>query len=74
MSDNMPERINVMKVITYDVSKVIQDMKDAGFDNPTVDDVVNHVTEYAKDDMGCVWGHDAVTGDLIFQDENGVEL
>lgn len=72
----MPQLINVMKVITYDVSEVIETIKDArnNDDEITIDDVMAYVENLAKDDFSCGWGHEANVRELIFQDENGNDL
>ena len=72
----MPQRINVMKVITYDVSEVIETIKDArnNDDEITIDDVMEYVQNMVKDDFSCGWGHEANLRELIFQDENGNDL
>ena len=73
-----PERITVTKVITYDVESVkqqiITDNKELGESKEvTLEDVIEMIHEYAKDDFSCGWGHYADLGDLIFQDETGEE-
>ena len=76
MEDEMPERINVMKVVTYDVQEVIHTIKDArnNDDDVTMDDVMACVETMAKDDFSCGWGHEANVRELLFQDENGNPL
>jgi hypothetical protein len=73
-----PERINVTKVITYDVEGIKQQIisdnraKDEEIE-VTLEDVIEMIYHYAKDDFGCGWGHESDLKDLIFQDENGEE-
>jgi hypothetical protein len=73
-----PERINVTKVITYDVEGVRQQIisdnraKDEEIE-VTLEDVIEMIYHYAEDDFGCGWGHKDDLKDLIFQDENGEE-
>lgn len=74
--EEWPERINVIKVISYDVEKVINQIKEDNRDSGeeleiTLDDVIEMIHEYTKDDFSCGWGHRINVDDLIFQDENG---
>ena len=70
----MPARINVTKVMTYDVQEIINSLTVQGMKDPSLDDVLGMVEEFVKDDFSCGWGHEADTDDLIFTDENGEEL
>lgn len=72
MSESLPERINVMKVITYDVQQIVNDLIEAGQEDGTVtlDDVMGYVEELAREDFSV----DPPMRDLIFQDENGEDL
>lgn len=73
----MPERINVMKVVTYDVETIIDNIITDGIPvdyEITIDDVMKRVEQYAEDDFACGWGHVANVKELIFQDENGNDL
>lgn len=72
--ETMPARINVTKVISYDVPQLIADLIAQGMEEPTFDDVIGMVEEFAKDDFSCGWGHEADVDDLIFTDENGEDL
>ncbi|NDB65458.1 MAG: hypothetical protein EB168_07305 [Euryarchaeota archaeon] len=68
MTETMPKRINVMKVVTYDVEAIRRDMhNDLGIDLDTVDDVMEFIEEWVAEDFGSLSG-------LSFQDENGNEL
>jgi hypothetical protein len=64
---SLPSRINVIKVITYDVESIRRDAHNAGLPLDTVDDVMEFIEEWVEDDFGSLSG-------LIFQDENGNEL
>lgn len=64
---SLPERINVIKVITYDIESIRRDAHNAGLPLDTVDDVMEFIEEWVEEDFGSLSG-------LIFQDENGVEL
>lgn len=64
---SLPKRINVIKVITYDVESIRRDAHNAGLPLDTVDDVMEFIEEWVEDDFGSLSG-------LMFQDENGAEL
>jgi hypothetical protein len=73
-----PERINVIKVVSYDVESIRQNIlsdnrASDGEMIVTLDDIIEMIHEFAKDDFGCGWGHEADLSDLIFQDESGGE-
>ena len=68
MTETLPKRINVMKVVTYDVESIMWDLKhDMGIDLNTVDDVLEYIEEWVAEDFGGLSG-------LSFQDEDGNEL
>jgi hypothetical protein len=84
MSD-LPERINVMRVVTYDVTTIMEQLqaeRDSevvydrhtphrlSADEPfTIDDVLERVEGYIADDFLGI-----NPNDLIVQDENGNDL
>lgn len=71
-AENLPERINVMKLITYDVESICEQIsEDSG--EVTLEEVIQRIHLYAKDDFSCGYGHEANLRDLIFTDENGEE-
>ena len=65
---SLPERINVIKTITYNVGQLRREvMNDLGIELKTVDDVMEYIEDWVADDFGGLSG-------LVFQDENGEEL
>lgn len=72
--EEFPETINVTKVISYDVNDIIGMLRADLGREPTMEDVVSQVEEWAKDDFSCGWGHEARIKELIFTDENGEEI
>lgn len=65
---SLPQRINVIKTITYDVEGLRgAAMKDEGIEFASVDDILEYIEEWVEDEFGGLSG-------LIFQDENGEEL
>jgi len=73
-TEEMPERINVTKVLTYDCQQIVSDLVAQGMENPTFEDVLGMIEEWVKDDFSCGYGHEASLRDLIFTDENGEEI
>lgn len=75
-----PETVTVMKVVTYTVSDVYDNLvndntnEDGEVYDFDFDRVMEVIESYAKDDFSCGWGHEANIKELIFQDENGNEL
>ena len=67
--NDLPERINVIKTITYHVPSIIQDMNlsHGEWIPQSVDDVLEFIEEWVAEDFGGLSG-------LVFQDENGNEL
>ena len=85
INEEWPDRINVMKIVSYDIETIFEQIKesnkqmkedDESFDENveiTLQDVIDRIYTYALDEMSCGWGHQADLRDLIFQDENGEE-
>lgn len=64
----LPERINAIKTVTYDVPELVKDLENAGAENVTIGDIIEYIEDWLTDDFG---------GDaygVILQDENGEEL
>ena len=68
--ETMPERINVIRCITYDVSKVVEDLKEKEVEPIDIDTVINYINEWVEEDMRAFISR----YDLVYQDENGQEL
>jgi hypothetical protein len=84
MSD-LPERINVMKVVTYDVAGIVQQLSDErdseiiydkdgsrrlSADEPfTIEQIIDRVESYVEDDFAGMR-----LSELVFQDEDGNDL
>ena len=70
MSESLPEHVNVIKVVSYNVQQIVNNLIEAGQEDGTVtlDDVMDYVEELAREDFSCGWGHEH-QGDLIFQIE-----
>jgi len=68
---SLPERINVMRVMSYDVQQIIDDIIAANFVQPdeiTIEDCLDWIEDWVADDFHYE------TSNLIYQDENGEEL
>jgi hypothetical protein len=67
----LPKRINVMKVISYDVQDIIERLteNDETLRTVTLEEVMTQVEAWVEEDFPA----DRVK-DLIIQDENGEEL
>ena len=85
--ETMPERINVIRSITYDVSKVVEDLKEMEVDLIDLETVMNYIAEWVEEDIGIDsvmeyiedWVAEDMTAplsrhDLTYLDENGQEL
>ena len=70
MSESLPEHVNVIKVVSYNVQQIVNDLIEAGQEDGTVtiDNVMDYVEGLAREDFSCGWGHEH-QGDLIFQIE-----
>ena len=73
METKLPERINVMKVISYDVQNIMESIvamdSDRDFDSITLEEVMEQVEAWVQDDFPA----DRIK-DLIIQDQDGEEL
>ena len=67
---DLPERINVSRTFTYDVSIVVEELKQNGEKNINEDTIIEYVKSLVGEDMTLpVSRHD-----LVWQDENGNDL
>ena len=70
--NELPERINVMKVISFVVSDVVELIVSENPDSTsevTIEDVMERVEGWAQEDFGVKNARF-----LVYQDENGEEL
>lgn len=74
----LPERINVMKVVSYDVTQILQDIRDMNEtmipfgksdEEVTTEDILNFIEDWVREDFS----HCDIR-ELIYQDENGNDL
>ena len=67
---DLPERINVMRTLTYDVPKIVSDLEDMGMEEIDLDVVLEYIEEWVWEDMSSPPSRH----DLVYQDEDGNEL
>jgi hypothetical protein len=73
--EELPTVIQVVKVIRYDVERVLSAMQmDGEFPNPTIDDVLSVIAGWASEDFGCQWGHPTDATSLIYLNDMGEPL
>ena len=66
----LPERINVIRTVTYDVSKLVSDLEDMGVEDIDLDSLMEYIEDWVYEDMTAPPSRH----DLVYQDENGEEL
>jgi hypothetical protein len=76
ITTKLPERINVMKLVTYDVQDIVQRLteNDEALREVTLEEVMQQVEAWVEEDFSCGHGHTESIRDLVFQDENGEDL
>jgi len=68
--ETMPEKINVIRSITYDVSSIVDSLKEMGEEDINIDSVMEYIEEWVSDDMSSpISRHD-----ITYLDENGEDL
>jgi hypothetical protein len=69
MSD-LPERINVIRTVSYDVPKIVGDLQEMNMENIDLDVVMEYIQEWVYEDMSSPPSRH----DIVYQDENGEEV
>ena len=72
MSTTLPQRINAMKVISYDVKQIVETLmaeNEVEANEVTLEMVMERIEAWVEEDFS----HD-VADSTIYQDENGEEL
>ena len=64
---SLPERINAIKTITYDVPAIVESLEGMGMEDIDFDVVMEYIQEWVFEDFGGDSG-------IVYQDENGEEL
>jgi hypothetical protein len=65
--ETLPERINVIRTVSYHVPDIVSSLKDMGEEDIDMERVMEYIEDWVEEDLGSLHG-------LIFQDENGAEL
>ena len=68
--ETMPERINVIRTISYDVQSVISDLEEMEVEPIDLETVMNYITEWVDEVMRSPLSRH----ELTYLDENGQEL
>jgi len=69
-----PEKITAQRSVTYDVETIRADLKNVNDGKePTLEEVINQIHMYIKDDLSCGWGHEIPMRDVVVFDEDGEE-
>lgn len=74
---NLPARINAMRVMTYDVQTIAEELvheTGLAYEEITIEMVLERIEHWLGEDFGCRYGHQNDISDLIIQDENGNSL
>lgn len=67
---SLPERINVIRSVTYDVAGIVDSLKELGEEEIDIDKVMEYIEDWVEEDMRApVSRHD-----IVYQDENGESL
>lgn len=66
----LPERINVIRTITYYVPDIVTSMEELGEEDLSIDRVLDYISDWVEEDMAAPPSRH----DLVYQDENGEEL
>jgi hypothetical protein len=70
--DKLPERINAMKVISYDVQQIVETLmaeQEVEAEEVTLEMVMDRIESWVEEDF-----INDVSDSTIYQDENGEEL
>jgi hypothetical protein len=68
--ETLPERINVIRTITYDVPGIVESLEQMGMEDIDLDVVMEYIQEWVYEDMSSPPSRH----DIVYQDENGEEL
>jgi hypothetical protein len=69
---DMPERVNVIRTMTYNIPLIIEGMKELGWtDEEITEDIIY---QYIEDCVDEDFRNPPSRHDMVWQDENGEEL
>jgi hypothetical protein len=67
---SLPERINVIRTVSYDVPKIVGDLQEMNMEDIDLDVILEYIQEWVVEDMTAPLSRH----DIVYQDENGEEL
>jgi hypothetical protein len=67
---DLPERINVIRTVTYDVPKIVGDLQEMNMEDIDLDVILEYIQEWVVEDLTAPLSRH----DIVYQDENGEEL
>ena len=73
MMETLPERINVIRTITYSTKTIVEEIRtvlDDPHHNPDIEEVLEYIQDWVAEDMSAPLSRH----DLVYQDEYGQEL
>ena len=70
MMETLPEKINVIRSITYDVSSIVDSLKEMGEEDINLESVMEYIEDCVSEDMLAPLSRH----DLTYLDEYGQEL
>ena len=66
----LPERINVIRTVTYSVPDIVSSLEEMGEEGIDIETVIDYIQDWVEEDMRApISRHD-----VVYQDENGEEL
>ncbi len=74
--ETMPEKINVIRSITYDVSSIVDSLKEMGEEEIKLDSVMEYIEYWVSEDIPIPSSVKAINSrhDITYLDENGEDL
>ena len=71
--NDLPERINVIRTVTYNIPNIVEDLRTMNDDpnyDPDIDEIMEFIEDWVHEDMRAPLSRH----DVVYQDENGNEL
>ena len=68
--NDLPERINVIRTVSYYVPDIVASLEDLGEEDLSVDRVLDYISDWVEEDLTAALSRH----DVVYQDENGNEL
>jgi hypothetical protein len=68
--ETLPERINVIRTVSYDVPKIVGDLQEMNMEDIDLDVILEYIQEWVVEDLTAPLSRH----NIVYQDENGNEL